>query len=384
MPNPIINRRVTLSGFTQAPVPAGQLISNDWAAANWSYTAGTGGTATFNPSNITLAGATVVTNNILRYTAMPTALENTVCTCRFTVSGTDATNGAVAMGLVSANSGSLRHYALVDLRNTASKGNVLLFYNNAFDSQTTPSVIPFTNGDQIEIKLTKSLLVITWEVRNVTQASSTVTIGKTQTITYSTPPDSLNDVSYISIFNASGNIVFDYFNYSSTDYKYADLMFIGDSKTQGFYCGAKAARCSDLWAAAKNKVMINLGAQSDSLTHFLLLNPLITVMRPKKLIMHSISNDIRLGTWNATTQGYYASIVSNAQAFGCDVWHHNGIPETVLDLTPLNTYQAANYPANRIVAAPPSWVAATDNVADGVHPNSTGNGKLNTNLQLYV
>jgi len=383
MPNPIVNRRVVVSSGG-VPVEIGTIIDSSILAedvfnsSKWTYE-GAGSVDSFDSSGIEFSGGTDSLNSILKYTAMPINLESCVITWRFILSGTDASNGVVGCGLVS-SLGLNRHFVLINCRTGASKGNLLLFYANGYDQETNPTLIPFTDGDEVEIRMTKTLLSYTFDCRNYTQLSSYISLSKNLSITYSVGANEIPNISYPSVYNYDGTNKLTYFNVSSTEYKYADLLFIGDSKTQGFYANSGANRFSNQYALNKSIQIVNLAGQSQTLTDYVLLNNLITVLRPNKLIMlAAFRNNISGGTWNATAKSNYQSIVTNAESFGCEVWHALSIPEG-LDQSPGDVWVEANYSPSRIIDSPPTFNVGTD-TSDGTHPNSTtGQEKIKDNL----
>lgn len=364
--------------------PVGVLVYNDFNSASWTYS-GTGTAPTFTPGvGITMTGGTSSIASNLMYTYMPTNLNSSTTTVRVTMSNTDASNGVVGLGVVSRNAAALRHFVIINCRTGATKGNMLLFYDNAFDSETDPSFIPFTTGDQIEIQYIQTLFTITFKVRNVTQVSSVITKAKTLSITYLTGALDIPDIVNLTVFNYSGTNRIDYFKYESDEKQYADLLLVGDSKTQGFYSATQAQRYGEVYATASKKTTVNVAAQSNKLEQYVLLNNLIYKMKPKAVLMcAAFRNNISATTFDATAKANYLSITQNAERIGSVVYHLKPLPEAVLDQSTGLTYITTTYPVNKILDITNTFVSGTHN-ADGTHPNVAGNALLGANANTVI
>jgi len=382
MPNVNINRKIVCgtAGFP-TPVPIGDIVTNDFQSASWTYSGA--GTMTNNASDIVLAGGDGSFNNIARYTALTTALQQATITFRVTMSNTSAANGLFAVGMYSRQSAGLRHYIAVDNRATVNKGNVLLYYTNAFNSMTNPSFLPFTDGDTMEFVIEQTLTQTNFRIKNYTQSSAYLTLTLNQSIAFGGINQNLMNVFDIGLWNHSGTNTVTYFNYTSQEYKYADV-FIGTSKVHGFYAATKAQRASDIYATNESRRMVNLGAQSCALQHFVLLNNLIQLLKPRRLIfLDPFRNNIVAGTFDATAKANFESMVSVGNSLKSEIWYHYAIPETVLNQSAGDTYLNTVAPTARIVPVPTGWVAVT-HTSDGVHPNVAGNLLLGNNLSVYI
>lgn len=363
--------------------PVGTLVYNDFNSASWTYT-GTGSATFTTGTGITLTGGVSSVASNLLYTAMPTNLNTSTTTVRVTMTGVDASNGVVGLGVVSNNSATLRHFVIINCRTGASKGNMLMFYDNAFDSETQPTVIPFTNGDQIEIQYIQSLLSISFKVKNVTQSSSYNTITKNLSITYLSGAQDIPDVVDLMVVNYSGTNTINYFKYESDQKQYADLLLVGDSKTHGFYAQTQANRYMDIWSTNTKKSIVNVAAQSNKLEQYVLLNNLIYKMKPKAVLMcAAFRNNISASTFNATAKANYISITQNANRIGAVVYHLKPLPEGTLDQSTGLTYINQTFNPNKILDITSGFVSATNN-SDGTHPNVSGNALLGANATTVI
>ena len=363
--------------------PVGTLVYNDFNSASWTYT-GTGSATFTTGTGITLTGGVSSVASNLLYTAMATNLNTGTITTRVQINA--ATNeGVFGLGVFSTNSTSLRHFAIIDCRiSVGTKGNLLMFYDNAFDSETQPTVIPYTNGDVVEMQYMQSLLSYTLRAKNVTQASSYITKTKALSITYLSGAQDIPDVVYMGIVNYSGTLNINYFKYESDQKQYADLLLVGDSKTHGFYAQTQANRYMDIWATNTKKSIVNVAAQSNKLENYVLLNNLIYKMKPKALLMcAAYRNNISASTFDATRKGYYLSITQNAERIGAVVYHLKPLPEGTLDQSTGLTYITQTYPSNKILDISNTFVSATHN-SDGTHPNVAGNALLGANATTVI
>jgi len=363
------------------PRPIGELVNNDFSASSWTYSGV--GTMTNNANNITFTGGNGTLTNIARYTALTSALAQSTITARVTMSNTNATNGLFALGFYSRQDNNLRHYIAIDNRATANKGNVLFYYTNAFNSWTNPSFLPFTDGDTMEFLIDQTLNQTVFRIKNYTQNSAYLSITLNQSIAFGGAFQNIINVHDLALWNHSGTNVLTYFNYTSQEYAFAD-MFIGTSKVHGFYAGTKAQRASEVFETNTGNHIVNLGAQSCALEHFVLLTNLITRLKPRRIIfLDPFRNNIVAGTFNATAQTNFQTLVTLGNSLGSQLWYHYAIPETVLNQSAGDTYLNSVAPADRIVPVPVGWVAAT-HTSDGVHPNVTGNSMLGNNLSTYI
>lgn len=365
-----------------APAPVGTLSLEDWDSRNWTYSGS--GSAVFNSNNIVMSGGTSAITSFLKYTYLPTVLNTATTTIRVTMTNTGASDGVVGLGLISRNSATLRHFCILNCR-TANKGNLLMYYENAFDSETNPTVIPFTEGDQIEIQMIQTLLSLNFRARNVTQASSYTSLTKSFSITFGSASD-IPDVCDLTVLNYSGTNTLNYFKYESDQPKYANYLFIGDSKTHGYYSVSQANRATDQYSLSTNQAIVNLAAQSDALQHYVGMNNLIYKLKPKSVVMcAAFRNNISGSTFDATAKANYLSIIQNAKLFGAVIYHLKALPETSLDQSAGDAYLLDRFPNNKCITPPATWNSVT-HTSDGTHPNVTGNGleKDNWILKLPV
>jgi len=166
------------------------------------------------------------------------------------------------------------------------------------------------------------------------------------------------------------------------NYKNINLLTIGDSKTEGYYCDDFANRFSDLWASNNPTKKIQVSAGSGNVTQDILNNMTeILLQNPRKVILFIGRNDLANSVPQSTWEANYQSIVSQLEAAGVQVWHQLPTPETVFNQSDLTTFINGNY--INILAVPGTWNAATDNVADGVHPNIAGNLKIYNKQSTY-
>jgi len=186
-----------------------------------------------------------------------------------------------------------------------------------------------------------------------------------------------------SIVAFGGTQTVDYWRVYTAEYYNSDLLVVGDSKTIGFGCTSVYDRYGHLFESNNvGKYITTNGGGSDKTAEFLASLDELKSYRARYAILcmgrNDIDNAIPAGTWQAN----YSAIVAGLESVGTEVWHQLPLPETVLDQSALTTWINAHY--TNIISVPATWNAVTDNVADGIHPNTGGHLKIYNNAATFI
>lgn len=342
-------------------------MENDFTLANWTKV-GTQ-TVTNNGSTITQSGGNGTFNNYYYYNSYYTCLERLKIEATVTVNSSGATDYGVGIGLKSSSSDSTKDAILHFVTYTGSfKGKLYLW----FDDKVTPSLVStsnlsFSNGDSIKLTLERSYNTFTLTAENLTTPSS---ISQSYTITGNfVPPQGtprLPNNSSPCIWSFGGSQVITSFSLSSVETTNANILCVGDSKTQGYFSGSLSNRFSNLLGATNNS-----GAYDRTLEVTSRLNEII-LLNPVNVVLFIGCNDIRTsyGSW----QTNLTTINNTLSAAGITVWNCLPAPEDAIDLTSLKNWIQSNLP-NVIDLWTPfldgvSGLAATYDPGDGIHLNS--------------
>lgn len=372
------------------PVVIGKLFENDFNSGNWTIEDGGLTSWTFNPSNIQVVGTAGAFTPLIRYNQWFSQSENLTFTAKYTV---DANGVFLGVGLktVSAFSSGSEFYTYMSTSITDPsfpKGSICIIKKSTLGTQVivqnTVNVISYTNGDLIQVNFTSNQNVFTASYRNVTTLSAVETISYTvnDPFLYPLSVNSLPSIFQVAFQCARGNYTIEDWDFTINNFKNIDLLTIGDSKTEGYYVDVFGNRYSDLWGSNNPLKKVQTSASSGNTTQDILNNlPEIILQNPIKVILFIGRNDLANGIPSLTWQANYISITSQLEAAGIQVWHQLPTPETSLDQSALTAFIDATY--TNVISVPPTFNAVTDNVADGIHPNISGNLKLYNNQALF-
>lgn len=366
-----------------SPVAAGSIVNNDFSSSSWTYSGA--GTASFASDGITMSGgnANLTTTGHLRYTALPMSLKNVTITARVQITNITASDGVPGAGFLSRRDATLKRFVILNCSTGADQGNMLRFLNTTFEAETQPSKIAFTDGQTVELVMELGLISMTFKARNYTTGGAFVTLAKTLSITFGSGDRNLPDIWDYFILNYTGTNKLTYFDISTTEKKYADIT-IGTSKVHGFDAATEAATMTEVYETLKGRPAVNLGAQSCALQHFVLLNPLITLLKPRRVIFADpFRNNISGGTFNATNKANFITMVTHAESLRAECWYQYALPEAVLDQAAGDAYLITVVPLNHIAPVPTGWAHGTK-TSDGTHPNVAGNLDWGTTLANFI
>lgn len=254
--------------------------------------------------------------------------------------------------------------------NTDANGGKVFLYAGVANSNvaTSTSALTIATNDVIEVTVERDVNKFTITARNVTTNSTSVSA----TYTYTMVSPHLNNTGRFAFMQFGGTNELQSLEITSNELKNANLMTIGDSKTQGYYAESFFDRYSTILSQTFGPVVINAGGY-DRTSDVRKRYAEIKALAPKQVLLAIGSNDIRSGVSQATYEAYYEEIVDTLESYGIKVFHLLPFKETTLDQTALKTFIESNYPANRIIDTYTPTLAPGLLDADGVHPNAAGN-----------
>lgn len=360
------------------PEPIGLILNNDFTSGAWAAIDGVG-TYTFNASDITMSGNSSVAPiqgyglKSNRYTSC----ENSVFYIDVEVSATSR----VGAGFYAVTQGTLTNLFL--------DSSIQACFDNALKATTYPTVLTWVAGNTVRITFTRSFAAMTLAINNITNPNTLNAVQSLSSV-FGTPSteracSGLTQL-FISNWGGTSNKVVG-INYSSTDWKYADILFIGTSKTAGFYCSTKANRFSDLYATATGKAVNNWATSSGTTATYLLQAAEIIEMQPKAVYIEGPCNDVRNAVSEATIEANMNSFISQLRI---------GIPRvklyiqlcwpelTAVNFTVLNAYLSTLAAADLVVIPTTGFNTATMLNADNIHINATGNTFIQTLNSTYI
>lgn len=372
----ILKPRVQVSTDSVAR-PVGTVFTNDFT--NWTYF-GTGG-ATFSASAITMTGGNSPFPGIntlgLRY--------NTVTSYGYSTFRTDVVmTGSPASGAGFLPTKQAGPFSL--LINYGTPGQLINCVDDSFEGNSFPLLLPFTSGDTIRFTTVKAFDSTYIKAVNITQDDSLELVNYTSNNFTVAPADRANSGAYyLYINNWAGTNKVITNSYSSTDWIFADMLYLGTSKTAGFYCGTKAERHSNLYQDVNSKKVNNWATSSGTTWELLLQVPEIITSRPKNIYVEIGCNDVRLAVSQDTIEARINAFISHINTYlpGTTVYWQESLPETyggAPDFVPLNTFLAT---LPNFIPIPGDWNSATMLNPDDVHINALGNISIYNNNLLY-
>jgi lysophospholipase L1-like esterase len=232
-----------------------------------------------------------------------------------------------------------------------------------------PPALTFTQGDVIKFVLDINYNVVTVTASNVTNPTSnnvlTFSYSTTYPISYIVP-----NASNVALWNFGGTYDVQSILVESSDYQYANLMLVGDSKFVGYSADNFSTSFYSQLQANKGGIVLDSGA-GDTTTAVLAYIPEIIKFRPHRVLLGIGSNDKRSSVSYATWAANYDSIVSQLTTAGIDVWHLLPLNESVLTFTDYIAHINATYSSSKIINAGTVGLAS-----DGVHPNQAGHNTI--------
>lgn len=360
-----------------APEPIGLILSNDFSPSTWTAIDVTG-TYTFNVSDFEMSGNT--SSHLIQNDGLLgplTSCENSVWWVDVVVSATSRTG----CGFHSALNGTLT--------NLFTDSSVQACFDNTLKATTYPTLITWATGNTLRITFTRTFGAMTLEIRNITNPNTHNVVQSLSNV-FGAPSteratSGLKQL-FISNWRGTSNRIVG-MNYSSTDWRYADVLFVGTSKTSGFYCDLKANRFTDLYEAATGKRTNNWATSSGTTATYLLQAAEIIAVQPKAVYIEGPCNDVRNAVLEATIEANMNSFISQLRIGlpGVKIYVQLCWPElTAVNFTVLNAYLSTLAAADLVVIPTTGFNTATMLNADNIHINATGNTFIQTLNATYI
>lgn len=360
-----------------APEPIGLILSNDFSPSTWTAIDVTG-TYTFNVSDFEMSGnnsSHLIQNDGLL--GPLTSCENSVWWVDVVVSATSRTG----CGFHSALNGTLT--------NLFTDSSVQACFDNTLKATTYPTLLTWAAGNTLRITFTRTFGAMTLEISNITNPN-TLNVVQALSNVYGAPSteratSGLKQL-FISNWRGTSNRIVG-MNYSSTDWRYADVLFVGTSKTSGFYCDLKANRMTDLYEAATGKRTNNWATSSGTTATYLLQAAEIISVQPKAVYIEGPCNDVRNAVLEATIEANMNSFISQLRIGlpGVKIYVQLCWPElTGLNFTTVNAYLSTLAAADLVVIPTTGFDTATHLNADNIHINTAGQALAHSLNMTYI
>lgn len=165
---------------------------------------------------------------------------------------------------------------------------------------------------------------------------------------------------------------------SSTEYYQPKILFVGDSKWQGYYASKFYTSCIPLFGINYGPV-VNLSGNGDETADYVnRVNEITNLIKPKIVVISGASNDPRRSRSASVTNTNYDNFVSSLTGAGIVVYHTTGFYENSgVDQTPLRTHIIATYPTGNIIDTLGTTITLN---ADNIHPDNAGHASINMML----
>jgi YVTN family beta-propeller protein len=305
----------------------------------------------------------------------PTCLENWIFYVKMKVPVATSTSCGVGVGLSSTN-GHVQHSFFFKTQNESgpSGGGYLYLYTQNSGvwglQQTTARKLAIKDTDYIAMRVERTKNVIKCTTWNLT--TNGTPLDTTFTYLYASALPYMANTGDFTLFGMGGQTEIDSISVTSSDVKNADLMALGDSKTQG----AITSDPTKSWAylLGKNYVnyAINAGGGDDCNSILARINGELKDLAPKQVLLDIGTNDVNEGHSFSTIMTQIRSIVSTLTGYGAKVYVHTEY-QTYANLQPLrdSLYNAYN-PTGQYIDTWAATMAAGALNADGIHPTDLG------------
>jgi len=270
------------------------------------------------------------------------------------------TGGVLAIGLQSTSLNNVTK--LISYINTSTG---TLTNDGGTNAASTLTISP---GDYIVLTVVRNGSSTYASVRNQTTNSATITtpVANLSMPGSTTPPPATGQ---FSIFNYSGKYYIDSVSVTSTVPRYADLLLIGTSKTQGYngsWLTRYGTRLQD-----KYSVVVH-GGGYETTADWLKFIAEVIALAPKTVIIENPCNDYRLSVNADSITNRMNRIESSLRAAGIAVYFIDEIYETGVSGNTYRTWLYANKSTDSIIYmyAPTSINGTLD--VDNIHPTDFG------------
>jgi len=249
-----------------------------------------------------------------------------------------------------------------------------LYINNSTNNAQADDIATFSIATNDILYLELNYLGAGLVKVNLTKGTTTVSTTYQYTLTGA----SLPNTGQFVIKTFGGNCELQSLQIDSLENKYADLMVIGDSKTQGYYASIFANRFCDILRGTYPTVVNSGGGWDRSIEAIARIDELKS-LTPKNVILHVGSNDKRSGETLANWSARFLTLKSEMESVGSTVYAMKMFNETILTFADYNSFIDSNFASNRIIDA-----GTISLNGDGVHPNDAGNIQIANAIKAKV
>ena len=350
-------------GGAITPTPKGILYSKDTWTDTSDFTAFGNATAVMSGSKINIG--TTTNGSYENYITLgnTTGLNKWKSTIEIKViNAPAATTYGLGLGLRSQHATPAHRIHFVSTIGLATASNNIYMiqgvgYNIIGTSATSFS---FSQNDIIRLTVEQDLDIITSTFFNVTTGQVLV-----ESYTYTLPlnPFPCNTADF-AIHMLGGTYEMQSMKLETKDWEKSKVMFVGDSKTNGFQGDSFLGSFPQQFNTLIGGVADNSGGK-DTTDEVLLKIPEIIDLAPQKVVLNIGSNDKRFGKSFVQWQTNYDSIVTQLEAAGITVYHLLQLNESSgLFFTDYNNHITTTYTSDKIIDA-----GIVPLYTDNVHPN---------------
>ncbi len=390
MPNPNVNRNITLSGTEHLPVAFGQLFSDDYTRAD----AGTPGgnytlvstTAAIVSNKMVTADAGGTFNAKISYSGYGYSQLNSWTQVIDSVVPSTAALSFLGIGVLSkalSPVSSVQAGLLVFSGGLASQAKI---YMNGVTIATSGATMNVTAGDLLRTTFAFSGRTYLLTINNIT-AGTQISVGVSPNTAASAI--AIHGMGWFTIYPYAGIQTISNWNVTTTELKYADYGFVGDSITQ-IFCASLITNCfAMLTGAAKNKTVAKFAGGNNKTADIINALPEIIAFKPKRIFLMIGGNDISGGVPQATREANYISIISSLSNVGIPIKHLYATPRTATNITAQNTF-IASLGVSYIDTYTPMWSGVGTGAnpalyqADLIHPIDSGHSTLSSTIVAAI
>ena len=280
--------------------------------------------------------------------AAPTCLHNWKITVRVLATALTASSEGIAVGVASANTSQPATVAMqLLLRSDQYSGYVRIYAFNASTYQLVSAVLSTSGftispGDYVKGTFERQGDLLTASLWNDTTHTPPITVSYRMSLAFGATL-TMHNTGRFAVFNIdpSGSVsTLDSLEVQSEEYKSADVAFVGDSKTAGYFAGNYALSFAS--QVGRSYRVANLGGGSDATGNALSRVGEVIALAPRAAVLCIGRNDIGQNVPTATMEANYTSIVSQLQAAGIIVYHLLPLFETTVNQAVLTNFITAD------------------------------------------
>lgn len=333
-----------------------------------------GATISISSNRLQLSGGTNTFTKYVSNTAYgSTNLNNWSLECIWVVGSLSATTDFMGIGVQGDSSfggaGQICGGFLVSTSGTI-KGQINIYKGSGTILGSSPTKVAFSLGDTIQYIFSLSGQTLTMKARNLTTNGDYSVATATPSMASTTSGFLVNTGKFaLTTFSGTAEIV--RFRGVSENALNPKIVFVGDSKTNGFSAGSfDLGWGSRVMAGSSSSYAIV--AKVNSVTQDV-LNAITELerMKPRYVALAIGRNDVSSGVSTATWQANYSEIVRRLKAVGSKIIHVSPTGETSLNQTALYNYQKS-FTQDVFVDVLTNFNNATMLSADNVHENAVG------------